>query len=425
MGNKLYLITESSEIYKIISSPFFLNTYVEEKEDEIVLHVINSWTKELLQDKLDALTNVYKKKIVVIVDESLYEKKEEKKQVRRRGNLSGYSYLIQEYTDTPYFIGESNSFAYETANTFISAQNKQNIFFIHGGVGTGKSHLLHKIAHNVLQSGKNVYLNNSNNFLEDIKACFGKNNTVQAFIEDVSSNDYCIIDDFQKFNNKDLIFVSDILFEILNAIISKGKKAAFSSDVSPYMYQFLHERIKSRLLMGYVCNIKKPDEKVKRQYVNYYSELHNIPIEEDIVNYIVQSTINIREVKMLLNICEMLHERKDLGLKQLIEKTPQSIVDVKNIIINDLLTIVHGFLRDYYDVSSIVATSKSKKSRIEAVVDSIAYYLLFDKMDPKSLRNRLKILAKHHNHYYKRGESFFRELPQNIQIKLNEMVTEK
>lgn len=419
MKNKLKLITGDSGGFPPTLSPFFLNTYIEEREEDVVLYVESAGMKDLLRDKTKPLEEFYKKPIVILIDATPYKAVPEAP-APKVGKLMGSSFLIQEYIDTPYFLGESNNFAFTTADKFLSESNSQNIFFVYGGVGTGKSHLLHQMAYKAIQNGASVYLNNSNVFLEDIKDNFGKDRSIFRFISMFGGFDYCIVDDFQKFDNKNLAFAADIIFEIINTIISKGKRVVFSSDVSPYMYSFLHDRIQSRLLMGYTCEIKMPDDRVKAQYIDHYSNLYQVSLADDIRKFISGSTRNIREVKMLLNICEMLHMGQNLNLEALIRKTPQSVADVIEIKSQDLFHNVYSILRDYFGAPLHPSPSK-KRNVATGKVDSATYYLLAEKMQQRELRERLKIDPKHHGYYMKRGMEQYEALPDGVKIKLREI----
>jgi chromosomal replication initiation ATPase DnaA len=422
MKNKKILVDEHSDVYRFINTPLLLNTYIEEKEDCVNLYVMSTFVAEALQHYIRKIIQFYNKENINIMVDTDLQKIEEKKPFKKDILLHGQRYIAQEYVEMPFFVSDSNRIAYLASESILNNKSDGKIMLVYGGVGTGKSHLLHHVANKAFKNDKYVYINTSNGFLEEIKTNIEKK-TVNNYINSFGYIDYVIIDDFQVLNNKNLAFALDIIFEILNVILSKKKNAIFSSDVSPYMYAFMHDRIRSRLISGYPVEIKNPDETIKSMYIDFYISKHGVPIADDIKQFIVAAARNGREVGMFLNLCSLLHGGNQLNLEHLIRKAPHSVSEVKNLLNNDALHKIHTILSNFFVIDKLPHSSSTRKASEIAKIDSIAYYLLYGKMNKKDLLARLNIEAKHHTYYHKRGKSLWESLPAEISLKIKEIIS--
>ena len=129
---------------------------------------------------------------------------------------------------------------------------------------------------------------------------------------------------------------------------------------------------------------------------------------------------------MFLNISEMLHQSRELNIEQLIKRTPRSIIDIKKIANRDKIYEVFEVLKSFFNVSSTpVLTGRKKRDVVSGKIDSIAYYVLQDKLPKHELQQRLQIQSKHHSYFYNRGRELFKSLPKDVQIMINEIVGEK
>ncbi|OFW53032.1 MAG: hypothetical protein A2163_05560 [Actinobacteria bacterium RBG_13_35_12] len=203
-----------------------------------------------------------------------------------------------KYTFDTFIVGSSNRFAC-TASLAVSEKpgKAYNPLFIYGGVGLGKTHLLHAIGQYTMQlhPDKTIKYVSAERFLNDfINALRYKN--IFAFKESYRNNDILLVDDIHFLEDKEAS--QEEFFHTFNALHDTNRQIVLSSDRAPKNISTLEERLKSRFEWGLVTDIKPPDLETRLAILKKYSEREKISVSDDILNLIAEKiTSNIRELE--------------------------------------------------------------------------------------------------------------------------------
>ena len=192
--------------------------------------------------------------------------------------------LNPSYTFENFVVGGSNKFAFLAAK---SASSKPGIvynpLFIHGGVGLGKTHLMHAVG-NILQAqGKNVIYTSVENFLNDFMR-YLRNKTMEKFKDKYRKCDLLLIDDVQFLSGK--IQVQEEFFHTFEALKNENKQIIITSDQHPSKIIGLEERLNSRFEWGLVANIQPPELETKIEIIKKKCEINRVQFDTDVINYI-------------------------------------------------------------------------------------------------------------------------------------------
>ena len=242
-------------------------------------------------------------KIKIIVEAGILSKQgnEQNSFVQKNNSLKSSSHLVNfnpKYTFDTFVVGNSNRFAYSATLAVSEKPGKAyNPLFIYGGVGLGKTHLLHAIGQYVLNlyPNKVVKYVSAEKFLNDfINALRYKN--VIAFKESYRNNDVLLVDDIQFLEDKEAS--QEEFFHTFNALHSTNKQIVLSSDRSPKDLSTLEDRLRSRFEWGLVTDIKPPDLETRTAILKKYCERENLNVSDDIINLIAEKiSSNIRELE--------------------------------------------------------------------------------------------------------------------------------
>ncbi len=230
-----------------------------------------------------------------------------------------------KYIFDAFVVGNSNRFACTAALAVSENPGKTyNPLFMYGGVGLGKTHLLHAIGQYTLQlfPEKKVKYVSAERFLNDfINALRYKN--IQAFKENYRNNDVLLVDDIQFLEEKEAS--QEEFFHTFNALHDTNRQIVLSSDRSPRSIATLEERLRSRFEWGLVTDIKPPDLETRLAILGKYSEREKIAVSDDILNLIAERiTTNIRELEGALTRVvaygSLTDSKLDLGMAKTILK---------------------------------------------------------------------------------------------------------
>jgi chromosomal replication initiator protein len=209
------------------------------------------------------------------------------------------SSLNPRYTFNNYIKGESNQFARAAAQAVANnpGGTSFNPLVIYGGVGLGKTHLVHAIGNQLLSSGRTdrVLYTSSEKFTVEFVESIQKDN-VNGFSNFYRSLDLLIVDDIQFFVGKEK--TQDIFFHTFNTLHQLGKQIVLSSDKPPKELKGLNERLISRFQWGLTADIQPPDLETRIAILNKKSENEGIELPHEIVEFIASNvTSNIRELE--------------------------------------------------------------------------------------------------------------------------------
>ena len=215
---------------------------------------------------------------------------------------SNKSTLNRKYTFETFVVGNSNRFAHAAALAVGNEPGKAyNPLFLYGGVGLGKTHLMHAIGNRILENNikKNVLYVTSEKFTNQLINAI-KDNKNEVFRNKYRSIDVLLIDDIQFIAGKER--VQEEFFHTFNSLYEDGRQIIISSDKPPRDIQFLEDRLKSRFEWGLLADISCPDYETRLAILRKKAQDENIIIDDAILSDIANKIdSNIRELEGVLN----------------------------------------------------------------------------------------------------------------------------
>ncbi len=219
--------------------------------------------------------------------------------------------LLPKYTFDSFVVGDSNKFVHAAARAVAEFPGvRYNPLFIYGGVGLGKTHIMHAIGNYIKQFNPNkrlVYTTSEKFTNEFISALIpSKNNTpnqysnMQAFKENYRTADVLMIDDVQFFENKPS--VQEELFHTFNELHNENRQIILTSDRMPKDIPSLEERLRTRFEWGIIADVQPPSIETKVAILQMKAEQERYVIPRDVFFLIAERVeSNIREMESLLS----------------------------------------------------------------------------------------------------------------------------
>jgi chromosomal replication initiator protein len=210
--------------------------------------------------------------------------------------------LDPRFTFDHFVVGKPNEFAYAAARRVAEAIRVPfNPLFLYGGVGLGKTHLMHAIAWNIRQRKPDctvIYLS-AEKFMYRFIRALREQNTVD-FKEQFRSADVLMIDDVQFISGKDS--TQEEFFHTFNTLVDQGRQIVLSADKSPSDLEGLQERLKSRLNCGLVADIHATTYELRLGILESKAEQLGITIPRKVMEFLAHRiTSNVRELEGALN----------------------------------------------------------------------------------------------------------------------------
>jgi len=310
------LLTKAKELLKNEVTNISYETWIRDLDIDsadnghIVLIANNAFQREsiisryneLFKNTFNYITNKNCDISVILKDDITEEKNVASTQTNTNSSLSSSSTLNPKYTFDTFVVGNNNRFAHAAALAVAEAPSTAyNPLFIYGGVGLGKTHLMHAIANEILINNRNaniLYVTSEKFTNQLINAI--KDNKNEMFRNKYRNIDVLLIDDIQFIAGKERI--QEEFFHTFNTLHESGKQIIISSDRPPKDIKLLEDRLKSRFEWGLIADISNPDYETRLAILRKKSQLDNIIIDDDILcDIATKIDSNIRELEGVLN----------------------------------------------------------------------------------------------------------------------------
>jgi chromosomal replication initiator protein len=285
------------------------------------------------------------------------------------------SHFNPKYLFRTFVVGKSNEFAHAAAKAVAENPSQSyNPLFLYGGVGLGKTHLLHAIGHEILRSRPQLrvlYLA-AEQFVNELINSI-RFDRMPEFRERYRTIDVLMLDDVQFLANKER--TQEEFFHTFNTLYTSQKQIILSSDSSPRNIPTLEERLRSRFEWGLIADIQPPDLETKVAILQRKAYLESVTLPPDVAEFIAKKVkSNIRELEGLLN--RVIAFSSLTGKPLSLALTAETLKDIlpeegKRPAANDIIKAVAR----HYDLK--IAEIKSKSNSQQVVFPrKVAMYLL-------------------------------------------------
>lgn len=280
--NNHITLKTSSDFHKdaVVSrySDLITNTFNFITNKECTISIVSSESSEFLDNDSDTVNDV------------------------QNNSITSNSTLNPKYTFDTFVVGNNNRFAHAAALAVAEAPSTSyNPLFLYGGVGLGKTHLMHAIGNEVLRTNKaaSILYVTSEKFTNQLINAI-KDNKSEQFRNRYRNIDILLIDDIQFIAGKERI--QEEFFHTFNSLHESGKQIILSSDRPPKDIQLLEDRLKSRFEWGLIADISNPDYETRLAILRKKAQIENIIIDDNILaNIATKVESNIRELEGALN----------------------------------------------------------------------------------------------------------------------------
>ena len=286
-----------------------------------------------------------------------------------------YNNLNPKYTFDTFVIGNNNKFAHAASLAVAdSPAEVYNPLFIYGGVGLGKTHLMHSVAYYILNhnpDAKVMYVTSekfTNELIQSIR-----NKTTMEFRDKYRNIDVLLIDDIQFISGKES--TQEEFFHTFNALHEAKKQIIISSDRPPKEIKTLEDRLRSRFEWGIIADIQSPDYETRMAILNKKTDADGLFIEPHILEYIATNVkSNIRELEGSLNKLIALSRLKKKEIN--IELAAEAIQDIVSADAERTVTLSYivDIVADHFGLTPQEIYSKNRSNKI-AYPRQIAMYM--------------------------------------------------
>ena len=285
--------------------------------------------------------------------------------------------LNPRYHFNSFIVGSFNELAYAASQAIIeNPGTRYNPFFIYGGTGLGKTHLIQAVGNKIKEKypNKKTHYLTLEKFATDFISSL-QSNKANSFKEKYRKYDLLIIDDIQFIGKMEKI--QEELFHTFNTFYENNKQIIFSSDKHPNYIPELADRLKSRFAAGMIVDISPPEFESRLAILTVKLKELGVDLDKEIVEYIAGSVEgNIRELEGSLNIivCQYRLKNRAPSLSEVKSLLKNNMKPKKNMAIKDVVKIVS----EHYKLEESSIYEKTRKKEIVRARQVVMYLLRED-----------------------------------------------
>ncbi len=335
----------------------------------------------------------------------------------RVGGEGGTTFINPRYTFNNFIVGSANRLAHAASLSVAERPgHAYNPLFLYGGVGLGKTHLMHAIGNQVIAKfpRKRVVYATSEKFTNEFIASI-QQGKIDEFRARYRRIDLLLIDDIQFIADKER--TQEEFFHTFNAIHEDGKQIVLSSDRPPKAILTLEERLRSRFEWGLIADLTVPDLETRIAILRAKAEEGAVPITSDVVEFIARKVVsNIRELEGALN---RIVAYASMGAMPIGIELAQAVLS--NVLYNPKKRQVTPeriarVVSEYYSVPMDVLQGQ-KRDKAIVVPRQIAMFLMREETDVSLLRIGAELGGRDHSTVLHACDKINREVAVNDELR--------
>ncbi len=335
----------------------------------------------------------------------------------RVGGEGGATNLNPRYTFANFIVGSANRLAHAASLSVAERPgHAYNPLFLYGGVGLGKTHLMHAIGNQVIAKfpRKRVVYATSEKFTNEFITSI-QQGKIDEFRTRYRRIDLLLIDDIQFIADKER--TQEEFFHTFNAIHEDGKQIVLSSDRPPKAILTLEERLRSRFEWGLIADLTAPDLETRIAILRAKAEEGGVPLGSDVIEFIARKVVsNIRELEGALN---RIVAYASMGALPISIELAQAVLS--NVLYNPKKRQVTPeriakAVADYYGVQ-LEALKGQKRDRAIVVPRQIAMFLMREETDVSLLRIGAELGGRDHSTVLHACDKITRESAANDELR--------
>ncbi len=335
----------------------------------------------------------------------------------RVGGEGGTTYINPRYTFSNFIVGSANRLAHAASLSVAERPgHAYNPLFLYGGVGLGKTHLMHAIGNQVIAKfpRKRVVYATSEKFTNEFIASI-QQGKIDEFRARYRRIDLLLIDDIQFIADKER--TQEEFFHTFNAIHEDGKQIVLSSDRPPKAILTLEERLRSRFEWGLIADLTAPDLETRIAILRAKAEEGSVPVTSDVLEFIARKVVsNIRELEGALN---RIVAYASMGAMPIGIELAQAVLS--NVLYNPKKRQVTPeriakVVSEYYSVPMDVLQGQ-KRDKAIVVPRQIAMFLMREETDVSLLRIGAELGGRDHSTVLHACDKITRESAANDELR--------